>query len=86
MSNQKNSEDKKEQENKQKLGAGLEALVLVPQLGLSLAIPIILGAAAGNWLDKKIGTDIVFFVIFLLLGIGGGIFSAYAQIQRMNKK
>lgn len=66
--------------------SGLEALTLLSQLGLSLAIPIILGALAGHWLDGKLGTGMLFFVILLCLGIAGGFVGAYRQVMLISKK
>ncbi|MEL7658034.1 MAG: AtpZ/AtpI family protein, partial [Bacillota bacterium] len=79
LENQNETNDK---ETKKKSGveSGLEALVLVPQLGLAIAIPIVLGAYAGHWLDGKLGTGMIFTVILLCLGIAGGVFNAYWQV------
>ena len=74
-------------ERKKKSGpeAGLEALVLFSQLGLTMALPIILGAVAGHWLDEKFGTRVIFLLIFVCLGITGGITGAYRQITAVTK-
>ncbi len=74
------------QDNKENRSAGLEALVLCSQLGLTLAIPIVLGAVAGHWLDKKLNTGIVFLIILLLMGIAAGLLGAYNQIMSVTKK
>lgn len=47
----------------------LENLVLISQIGISMLVPILGGALLGNWIDKKVGTGIIFFVIFIILGI-----------------
>lgn len=73
-------------QNKTSLESGLDALTLFSQLGLSLAIPIILGALSGHWLDEKLGTGMIFFVILLCLGIAGGFYGAYYQIMLVTKK
>ena len=59
----------------------LEAFALYSQLGFILVAPIILGALAGSWIDRKLGTGVVFFVILVCLGIGAGIAVAYRQIN-----
>lgn len=64
----------------------MEALALLTQLGLTLATPIILGALAGHWIDNKLGTNVLFFVLLLVAGIVGGIFSAYQQIMSVTRK
>ena len=74
-------------ERKKKSGpeSGLDALVLFSQLGLTMALPIILGAVAGHWLDEKFGTRVIFLLIFVCLGITGGITGAYRQITAVTK-
>lgn len=61
--------------------SGLDAITLCSQLGLTIAVPIILGMLGGNWLDKKLGTGHVFFLILLTLGIVAGFVSAYRQVM-----
>lgn len=68
------------------MGSGMEALVLISQLGLTIAIPIVLGAVVGHWIDGKLGTGMLFLLILLCLGIVGGIFSAYRQITLVTKQ
>lgn len=47
----------------------LKHLALVSQIGLLMAIPIFLCIFAGQWLDEKIGTNGVFLIIFMILGV-----------------
>lgn len=47
----------------------LKDLALVSQIGLLMAIPIFLCVFAGIWLDRHFGTDGVFLIIFILLGV-----------------
>lgn len=68
------------------MGAGLQSLALIHQLGLTIAIPIVLGALAGRWIDGKLRTGMIFFLILLCLGIASGIFGAYKQITYMTKQ
>lgn len=68
---------------KRGVSSGLEAFTLVSQLGLTIAIPILLGAVGGHWLDKKLDTGMVFFLILICLGIAGGFISAYHQIKKI---
>jgi len=71
---------------KSSAASGLEALVLVNQLGLTIAIPIVMGAAAGRWIDDKLGTGIVFTLILICLGIAGGVLGAYRLVAAVQKK
>lgn len=59
----------------------LEAFALYSQLGFILVAPIVLGALSGSWLDRKLGTGIIFFMILVCLGIAAGIAVAYKQIN-----
>ena len=67
-------------------GTGLEALVLSSQLGFTLAMPIVLGALAGHWIDSKLGTGIVFLILLLLAGLVTGIVAAYTLIVGVTKR
>lgn len=72
-------------QNKNAWGASLESLTLITQLGLTIAIPIVLGAMAGRWLDGRFETGTVFSILLLVLGIGGGITGAYHLVARVIK-
>lgn len=78
--------NKDEKKNKSQAESGLEALALFSQLGLTMALPILLGALAGHWIDGKLGTGMIFFILLLCLGIAGGIVGAYRQIMLVTKK
>jgi ATP synthase protein I len=58
----------------------LDNLILVSQLGLTMAGSILFCFAIGYFLDKWIGTKGVFITIFILLGIIGGGITVYRQI------
>ena len=59
----------------------LDALAIVPQMSLTIAIPIVLGVLAGHWLDEKFETKPVFFLILLCLGIAGSVTGVYRLIR-----
>lgn len=65
---------------------GLEALVLCSQLGFTIAMPIVLGALAGRWIDSKLGTGMTFMIVLLITGVAAGIYGAYTQIMSVTKK
>lgn len=46
----------------------LKGLSLVTQIGLLMALPIIGCVIFGGFLDKLLGTDILFLIIFSILG------------------
>ena len=74
-----------EEKTKEEVRTDLVAFTVISQTGLMIVIPIILGAAAGHWLDEKLGTGIIFFVILLLFGIAAGFYGAYDQISSVIK-
>lgn len=76
----------KKDNNKSVWGASLESLTLISQLGLTIAIPIVLGAMAGHWLDVKFGTGRIFSILLLLIGIAGGIAGAWNLVTAVTKK
>lgn len=50
----------------------LKNLTLIPQIGISVVTPIILGVYLGLFIDKKVGTNGVFTIILILIGTGAG--------------
>lgn len=79
------SDHAEEKKSKSVLESGLESMTLITQLGLIIAIPIVLGAMGGHWLDGKFGTGMIFSLILLCLGIAGGIGGAYHQVTNVVK-
>lgn len=63
-----------------------EALALLTQLGFTLALPIVLGALLGNFLDETFGTNVLFLIVFILLGVAGGIIGAYHLVQTVTRR
>jgi len=61
--------------------AWIENIALVSQLGLTVAGSILFCLAIGYFLDKWLGTKALFKIIFILLGIAGGGYTAYRQIE-----
>lgn len=59
----------------------MDQLTLVTQLGLTMVGSILLGFAVGYYLDKWLGTKGVFLTIFILLGIIGGGWTVFRQIE-----
>ena len=63
----------------------MKNLVLITQVGLSLASPIIVGVIFGGFVDKWLKTGWIFSIIFLLLGIASGFYNTYKLIISLNK-
>lgn len=62
----------------------LNAFGLFVQIGLTLAIPIIIGIIAGKLLDATLGDGHLFLFIFLGVGIALGFYTAYRLLMRIN--
>ena len=63
-----------------------EALELVFNLGLSVSLPIVIGALLGKWLDQKTLAYPRWSLSFLFLGIFIGGISFYQEIKKWGKK
>lgn len=62
---------------------GFEAVVLVGQVGIAGALPIVLGVMAGVYLEGRIGGALGGLALMgcIFLGIAGGIVSVYRLIK-----
>jgi len=61
----------------------MENLTLVTQLGLTMVGCVLFCFAIGYYLDKWLGIKGPFTVLFLILGIAGGAYTAYSQIKKV---
>jgi len=59
---------------------------LVTQIGLTVIICILLSLLIGRYIDLKLGTQGIFTVVFILIGIAAGFVSVYRQIIDKNEK
>lgn len=57
--------------------SALKNIALISQVGISMAAPILLGVFIGQWIDKKVGTEGIFMLIFIFLGVGGGFMNLF---------
>ncbi len=64
----------------------LKYLTFITQLGLNLVTSILLGCFIGYLLDKLFNLDNVFFIIFMILGLISGLFSAYLNLKNVINK
>lgn len=78
---------KAQRENKRSIWFGLGMFGMV---GWSVAVPTLLGAAFGIWLDKKYPQSFSWTLTFLIFGLMSGALIAWHWIDRegqeMNKK
>lgn len=65
----------------------LANLTLVSQIGISMVLPILGGVWAGHWLDERLGTKILFLIVFVFLGIGASFYNLYNLTSKgINKR
>lgn len=64
-----------------KNSAWAENLSIVMQLGLSMAGSVLFCFWIGRLIDKWLGTNGLFLVVFTLLGVIGGAYLAYRNIM-----
>ncbi len=48
----------------------LKYISLITQVSLVMVIPIFISFFVGRWLDEKFGTEAIFMIIFIVLGVG----------------
>ena len=58
---------------------------LISQVGLQFIFCVLAGAFIGFKLDSFLGSNPIFFILGLLLGIAGGGFSVYKLIMAAEK-
>ncbi len=59
-------------------------LGLISQLGISMLTPIFMMTFLGVWIDKTFSTHL--FLLFVILGVGGGFRSVYTLTMERIKK
>lgn len=60
-------------------------LVLISQVGISMLVPILGGILLGNFIDRKLGTGIIFLVVFTVLGIMSSFLTLFKITVGSNK-
>ncbi len=49
-------------------------------LGMSLAMTVLLGLGGGYWLDRKLGTEPIFFLLGGGFGLFAGLYNFYKSV------
>jgi F0F1-type ATP synthase assembly protein I len=52
------------------------------ELATNIALPLVLGVLAGQWLDHRLGTKALFTVVLLFLALGVGFYNFYRVLTR----
>lgn len=74
--------DQKKNQNKLRLLAELGPLSAI---GIYFGVSIALGLFAGFYLDKKLGTTPVFFLVFMFFGIVAGFINLFRLTKKINR-
>lgn len=61
-------------------------LVLLTQLGLSIATPPIITLYAADWLRNRLDLGLWIMVLALILGVGGSISNVWKFVKWMSKR
>ena len=56
-------------------------LAVAGQAGMYIAFPVLIGMVIGYFLDRLLGTKILFAAFLSLAGFGAGIFLVYRWVQ-----
>lgn len=64
----------------------MKALSLLTQIGISMFVPIFGCILIGNFLDKCFGTNVVFLIIFTIIGVISAFRTLYMLTMRKFKK
>lgn len=51
-------------------------------LGWAIVVPLLLGLFIGRWLDRQLGTGVMFAAALLFLGAAFGLWSAWRWMHR----
>jgi len=58
----------------------------VAGLGLQFAISILLFLLAGQWIDRKLGTEPLFLIVFVFAGAGASFYSIYRKLMEQQRQ
>ena len=64
----------------------LEALGIVTQFGVTCAVAVWLGFLLGNWLDGRLGTGIIFSLLFALGGMISAVIGTYQILMHLGRR
>ena len=63
-----------------------EALAVASQFGITLAVSVVLGFFAGQWLDDHLNTGVFFTLIGVLLGLVGSVLNTVRLYRALMRK
>ena len=74
-----------EKRSQQRSGKGLSGGDFAG-LGIQFAAAILIFLFAGQWLDKRLGTDSLFTIAGVFVGAGGAFYNMYRKISAAQKQ
>lgn len=63
----------------------MRALSLLTQVGIAMFVPIFLCVLLGSFIDEKLGTGVVFLIIFIIIGVISSFRSLYVLTSKFFK-
>jgi F0F1-type ATP synthase assembly protein I len=54
-------------------------------VGFSFVLAVVIGAAAGRWVDARLGTGPWGFLVFFFFGLAAGILNVYRTTSKLMK-
>lgn len=54
-------------------------------VGLSFVLAIVIGVAAGRWVDARLGTEPWGFLVFFFFGLAAGVLNVYRITSKLTK-
>jgi F0F1-type ATP synthase assembly protein I len=63
-----------------------QALAVASQFGITLAVSVVLGYFAGQWIDDRLKTGIIFTLIGVLLGLVGAAMNTVRLYRALMRK
>lgn len=61
----------------------IKSLSLVSQIGILMATPIFMCTLFGYWLDTKLGTQGLFLILFILVGVYAAFRNLFVTVLKM---
>ncbi|GEM_PF-2902491 len=73
----------KDKDSKSRDAVGvLRALSLIVQVGLSIAVPLVIMIWLGQLIGSWLGAEVLFLIISIFLGLGAGLLTVYRLLSR----
>ncbi len=64
-----------------------ENLIFVTQIGLMMALPIIISVYIGSYIDRRLNTGSLFLLIFIVIGVASSFLNLYKiTIKRIDRR